>query len=128
MSSAGASDARGVVTSAVTTRQNKQAFSNVELLEAEMDAIPCPDDSVDLIISKGVVNLSERKARVTAECARVLRPGSRLCVSDLPSNETTFRARSPRNPRPERAASPVHWPKKPSCTNSPGRDSRTPKW
>src|SRR5262249_31380999 len=39
--------------------------------------------SVDLIISNGVINLSPRKARVVAECARVLRPGGMLCVSDL---------------------------------------------
>jgi SAM-dependent methyltransferase len=55
----------------------------VRLLEGELEAIPLPDDSVDLIISNGVINLSPRKARVMAECARVLRPGGRLCVSDL---------------------------------------------
>jgi arsenite methyltransferase len=58
-------------------------LDNVELLEAEMEAIPLPDASVDLIISNGVINLSPRKTRVMAECARVLRPGGRLCVSDL---------------------------------------------
>jgi SAM-dependent methyltransferase len=58
-------------------------LSNVELLNGEMEAIPLPDRSVDLIVSNGVINLSPRKARVMAECARVLRPGGRLCVSDL---------------------------------------------
>jgi arsenite methyltransferase len=58
-------------------------LENVETLEAEMEAIPLPDDSVDVVISNGVINLSPRKARVLAECARVLRPGGRLCVSDL---------------------------------------------
>lgn len=58
-------------------------LDNVELLEGEMEAIPLPDDSVDLVISNGVINLSARKARVLAECARVLRPGGRFCVSDL---------------------------------------------
>jgi SAM-dependent methyltransferase len=48
-----------------------------------MEAIPLPDESIDVIVSNGVVNLSPRKARVMAECARVLRPGGRLCVSDL---------------------------------------------
>jgi arsenite methyltransferase len=56
---------------------------NVRLLEGQMEAIPLPDASVDVVISNGVINLSARKARVMAECARVLRPGGRLCVSDL---------------------------------------------
>jgi arsenite methyltransferase len=58
-------------------------LSNVEPLEGELEAIPLPDDSVDLIISNGVINISARKARVMAECARVLKPGGELCVSDL---------------------------------------------
>ena len=85
-----------------TARAVQEAgLSNVELLEAEMEAIPCPDDSVDLIISNGVINLSARKARVMAECARVLRPGGRLCVSDL----TVEREVLP----PEIAAQPAAW-------------------
>jgi SAM-dependent methyltransferase/quercetin dioxygenase-like cupin family protein len=76
-------------------------FSNVELVEAEMEAIPCPDASVDLIISNGVINLSARKARVMAECARVLRPGGRLCGSDL----TVERNDLP----PEIATQPAAW-------------------
>lgn len=55
----------------------------VEPTEGELEAIPLPDASVDAIISNGVVNLSPRKTRVMAECARVLRPGGELCVSDL---------------------------------------------
>ncbi|HEU4910526.1 MAG TPA: methyltransferase domain-containing protein [Actinomycetes bacterium] len=58
-------------------------LANVTTLEGEMESIPLPDDSVDVIVSNGVVNLSPRKARVMAECARVLRPGGQLCVSDL---------------------------------------------
>jgi SAM-dependent methyltransferase len=58
-------------------------LDNVEILHGEMEAIPLPDASVDLIISNGVLNLSPRKARVMAECARVLRLGGRLCISDL---------------------------------------------
>lgn len=57
--------------------------ANVEPLEGEMEAIPLPDDCIDLVISNGVINLSARKARVLAECARVLTPGGRFCVSDL---------------------------------------------
>ena len=56
---------------------------NVRPVPGEMEAIPLPDDSVDVVVSNGVVNLSPRKTRVMAECARVLRPGGRFCVSDL---------------------------------------------
>lgn len=66
-----------------TSAAHDAGLSNVEPLEGEMESIPLPDDTVDLIISNGVINLSARKARVMAECARVLRPGGRLCVSDL---------------------------------------------
>ena len=66
-----------------TSAARAAGLGNVEPLEAEMEAIPLPDDSVDLVISNGVINLSARKSRVMAESARVLRPGGRLCVSDL---------------------------------------------
>lgn len=49
----------------------------------EMEALPLPDDSVDVVISNGVINLSPRKSRALAEAARVLRPGGRFCVADL---------------------------------------------
>jgi arsenite methyltransferase len=85
-----------------TARAVKEAgLSNVELVEAEMEAIPLPDASVDLIISNGVINLSARKARVMAECARVLRPGGRLCVSDLTVEQD--------NLPPEIATQPAAW-------------------
>jgi arsenite methyltransferase len=58
-------------------------LDNVETLEGEMEAIPLPDDSIDHVISNGVINLSPRKARALAECARVLRPGGKFSVSDL---------------------------------------------
>ncbi len=56
---------------------------NVQTLQGEMEAIPLPDQSIDHIISNGVINLSPRKARVLAECARVLRASGKFCVSDL---------------------------------------------
>lgn len=59
----------------------------VEPLEGELEAIPLPDDSVDVVISNGVINLSPRKSRVFAECARVLRPGGRFCVADLTARD-----------------------------------------
>ncbi|HEX6416994.1 MAG TPA: methyltransferase domain-containing protein [Acidimicrobiales bacterium] len=54
-----------------------------ELRVGRMEAIPLDDASVDVVISNGVINLSPRKSRALAEVARVLRPGGRLCVSDL---------------------------------------------
>ena len=65
-------------------------LDNVEPLEGEMEAIPLPDDSVDHIISNGVINLSPRKARAVAECARVLRPGGKFCVSDIAVEENAL--------------------------------------
>jgi len=56
---------------------------------------------LDLIISNGVINLSPRKARVMAECARVLRPGGRLCVSDLTVDQDEL--------PPEIATQPAAW-------------------
>ena len=58
-------------------------LANIETLEAEMEAIQLADESVDHIISNGVINLSARKRRVLAECARVLRRRGKLSISDL---------------------------------------------
>lgn len=58
-------------------------LGNVELLEAEMEAIPLADGSVDHVISNGVINLAPRKRRVLAECARVLSNRGKLSVADL---------------------------------------------
>jgi arsenite methyltransferase len=58
-------------------------LDNIETLEAEMEAIPLPDESVDHVISNGVINLSARKRRVLAECSRVLKPRGKFSVSDL---------------------------------------------